>query len=437
MRLVRPFRGYRYATNAQDISNLCCPPYDVISDEQRETLASRDPHNAVELELGEGALDLETPNNRYVTTAARWREWISQGTLVQDAAPCLYVLEQRFTYDGIEHARTSVIGEVRLHDFSEKIILPHERTLPKALGDRFRLTKTTHANFSPVFGLYSEPSPHYFEVIEALKAGEPTQVATDDAGIVSSVWAVSEPATVAEFCEMLENRQVFIADGHHRYTIALTLRDELREQRYGVPAAQAPSQPDFDADAGFEYVMMALSNMDDPQLLLLPYHRAIRAFEGFSADAFIERLSELFDVRDGSHDELEACETPSFLFKTRGRELMLASLKPSVDVDQAIGGEHCADWKRLDVAVLQELVFAPIFGIDYNRPETLSRLAFSKNEDELLAECEDGDLSVAFIMRAVKFDELRHVSTSGETMPQKSTYFYPKLPTGFVYRSLD
>lgn len=437
MAQVRPFRGYRYATEDRDISTYCAPPYDVLSEEQRDELTSRNPHNAVELELGKGALDDEVPGNRYETTAARWRQWIAQDVLSRDEQPCLYVLEQRFVHAGEMHARTSVICEVKLHAFGEKVILPHEKTLPKALGDRFRLTKATHANFSSVLGLYDERGPAYFALIEDLKQGEPLQTATDDAGIVSSLWAVDNPSLTTRFVEMMSDKQVFIADGHHRYTIALALRDKLREQRYGIPADEAALLPRFDAEAGSEYVMMALSNMEDPQLLLLPYHRAVRGFEGFSANRFIEHLTECFDVRPGSTADLEACAEPAFRFKTKDGDFLLASLKPDISVDKAIAGDHCSEWKHLDVAVLQELVIGPMLGISYNRPETLRQLAFSKNESELLEGVENGSLAVAFIMRAVRMQELRSVSLAGETMPQKSTYFYPKLPSGFVYRSLD
>lgn len=437
MAFIRPFRGYRYRTDQTDISTYCAPPYDVLDETERDALAAVNPHNAVELELAHGALNLEMPDNRYVTAAARWHEWIADGVLKRDDSPALYVLEQRFEVKGSTYARTAFIGEVQLRAFSDKVILPHERTLPKALGDRYRLTKTTRANFSSVFGLYSDRSAEYGEFCRRVKDAVPASTAMDADGVISSLWVVSDPALIAEFVEMCADKQVFIADGHHRYTIALEIRDEERQRLYGTTPEIACNRPDFDGDAGSEYVMMALANMDDPQLLVLPYHRALKAKPGFSDTDFMAGLSSMFDIHPGTRVQLEACERPAFLFKTHASDLMLAELKASIDPVETISAAHCSEWKHLDVSVLQELVISPLFGIDYDRPETLSRLAFSKNEPELLDGVADGSLDVAFLMRAVRMDQLRAVSLASETMPQKSTYFYPKLPSGLVYRAFD
>lgn len=437
MALIRPFRGFRYRSDKTDISTYCAPPYDVLNTSERDALAAKNPYNAVELELGHGALDLDTPDNRYVTTAARWRQWIADGILEQDDSPSIYVLEQRFDVDGKTYARTAFIAEIQIRAFADKVILPHERTLPKALGDRYRLTKTTRANFSSVFGLYSDKSSDYVTFCNRVKSSEPMSTATDADGVASSLWVISDPAIIADFIEMTADKQVFIADGHHRYTIALKIRDEERERRYGLDPEIAVNSPEFDADAGSEFVMMALANMDDPQLLVLPYHRAIKAKAGFSSEDFLRKLAESFKITNGGPDDLAACSRPAFLFKMADENMLLAELKSDIDPDLAIKAKHGDDWKHLDVSVLQELVIAPLFSINYNEPETLTRLAFSKDENELLDGVADGTLDVAFIMRAVRMNQLRSVSLAGETMPQKSTYFYPKLPSGFVYRTFE
>ncbi|NTU88624.1 MAG: DUF1015 domain-containing protein [Actinobacteria bacterium] len=441
MALIRPFKGYRYTSDAQDISTFCSPPYDVLSDAQRDALAEKNPYNAVELELAHGALDLDTPGNRYVTAATTWESWKRNGVILPEQEDALYVVEQRFIEDGKQYARTSIIAEVRLHSFDERVILPHERTLPKALGDRYRLISTTNANFSQVFGLYSDTTPEYTALLEEIKKGDPAACATDADGVLSLLWVVKDADLIRRVLRILADKQVFIADGHHRYTVSLAHRDALRESHYGVAAAEAPEQEGFDADADSEYIMMALSNMDDPQLLVLPYHRAAKSLGDFDPDIFLEKLSENFIVRDGTQEDLEACVRPAFLFVLRDKGLTLAELREGIDLAASMQPHvveaHCDAWRNLDVSVLQELALDPLFDIHPDRPETLSRLSFSKDAEALIDRVANEESDIAFIMRATRMDQLREVSLAGETMPQKSTYFYPKLPSGFVYRGIE
>lgn len=438
MALVRPFRGYRYRTDGTDITTFTAPPYDVVNEPERKAFIRKNPHNAVALELGAGALDPDAPGNRYETTRERWHSWMDDGIVEREETPAIYVIEQRFTWAGEPHSRTSFIVETQLRGFDEQVILPHEHTLPKALDDRYHLTQATQANFSPVFCLFAGGVTQWESLCTRMKAGEVTSSATDADGVLSRMWAVTDETLIAEFVELVSDKQFFIADGHHRYTIALKIRDEEREHRYGVPATEAPSLPDFDADAGSEYVMMAVTSMDDPQLLVLPYHRAVKA--GARADLakhIIDNLDRDFDVREGDEGDLTACTRPAFLYEAHDGRCGLAELKESVDVDTAIDDEHCSDWKHLDVSVLQELVIEPYADITYRKPDTVQHLAFTHSADAMREGVRTGRYDMIFLMRPVAMSQLRAVSLAGNTMPQKSTYFYPKLPSGMVYRSID
>lgn len=438
MALVRPFRGYRYHTEGADITTFTAPPYDVVNDRERESFIRGNPHNAVALELGTGPLDPDAPGNRYETTGERWRNWVDEGIVTREAAPAVYVIEQSFTWAGEQHSRTSFIVETQLRDFSEKVILPHEHTLPKALDDRYHLTRATRTNFSPVFCLFAGGVTQWESLCTRMKSGEVTSSATDADGVLSRMWAITDEALIVEFVELVSDKRFFIADGHHRYTIALKVRDEERERRYGVPAAEAPELPGFDADAGSEYVMMAITSMDDPRLLVLPYHRAVKAGARTGlASRIIDNLHADFEVREGGGEELAACSRPAFLFEAHDGRCGLAELRESVDVDTAIDDDHCSEWKHLDVSVLQELVLGPYADITYRKPETVQHLAFTHSEEAMREGVHAGDYDMVFLMRPVKMAQLRSVSLAGNTMPQKSTYFYPKLPSGFVYRSID
>ncbi len=434
---VRPFKGYRYTTDETDISTYCAPPYDVISEEQRDEYAAANPYNNVAIDLATGALDLKTPNNRYVTAASIWKDWREQGIVKQDGQEALYVIDQQFDVQGSIHCRTSFISEVKIHSFSERIILPHERTLPKALGDRWRLMQTTKANLSQVFSLFSEEGPEYAHIMAAVKMNAPTATATDKDGLVTRLWVVTDTELIGRFCEMLKDKKLIIADGHHRYTTALSYRDAYREERYGCMAEEAVHHEGFDPDDPHEFVMMALSNMDDPQLVVLPCHRVASAFDCLDGVAFTQVLTRYFNVVPVDDDTPMTTKVPAFLFYTRDAGLQFAQLRTDMDIDDVVDVSRSRAWKSLDVAVLQERVLGPLFSISPDNPDSLDRIRFSKDASEAISWVDEGTGDVAFIMRPTRMDQLHAVTQAGETMPQKSTYFYPKIPSGLVYRQIE
>ncbi len=432
MARIRPFRAYTYARDSHDITPLVAPPYDVIHEDERASLLSRSEHNVVALELAEGPTDPSSTGNRYETAAHRWREWREDDVVVRDDQSAFYLLEQRFELAGARVKRRALIAEVALHAFEERIVLPHERTLPKALGDRHNLITSTHANFSQIFGLLDDPERVLARTFDQLADSPPSLAATDDAGVESVVWTVTDPARIALIAEGLAAQRIFIADGHHRYTVALAYRDERRAA--DATAGRAPDDPDYD------YVMMALVDMDDPELVVLPTHRVADSAEPFDSATFYADMSRLFEVTEVGpghpSDALDAIERPAFLVRTRTDERpRVAVVRPEVDLDVAIPLQRSHAWKELDVAVLQELVLQPFLGIHPDRPETLDRLRFVKDAHDALKMTESHD--VAFVLRHTRMDQMRAVALAGDVMPQKSTYFYPKLLSGLVFRSMD
>ncbi|NTU71965.1 MAG: DUF1015 domain-containing protein [Coriobacteriia bacterium] len=431
MARVRPFRGLRYRTDGPDVSSLIAPPYDVINDEQRTALLQGNPRNVVALELPEGPLDPTQAGNRYETGAATWDEWRKDGTLVADDGPRVYVLEQRFSVHGSPVRRRAFILEVGLEPFSAGVVLPHERTLPKALGDRFELTKSTSANLSQVFALFDDAEGTTDALFDAATAATPVARATDADGVSSTLWASADTDLAASLSVLLADKRIFIADGHHRYTTALAYRDLRREQ------ADAASE---NTDPAYDYVMMALVNMEDPELVVMPTHRVATSATPLDPKAFKAALARWFELSVPPTEKpwhaLDSIDRPAFLVKTSDDDApLLAVLRPDVDIDSAIPLERSAAWKHLDVAVLQELILDPLLDIHPDRPDTLDRLAFVKGAEAAL-EMGRQD-SVAFVLRPTRMDQLREVAMAGETMPQKSTYFYPKLLSGLVFRSCD
>jgi uncharacterized protein (DUF1015 family) len=429
---VRPFRAIRYATSpGADVSALTAPPYDVIDAAARASLLARDPHNVVALELPEGALDPAEPDGRYAVAARRWTQWRDDGVLVEDDDPAVYVVEQAYEHRGRTIRRRAFVAAVTLEPFSAGVILPHERTLPKAIADRLEMTRATAANLSQVFGMFADRAGATDAVFEAAMSTDPLARATDDDGVLSTLWALRDPAAIADLTAHLAHERIFIADGHHRYTTALAYRDERRSS--SPDSAEEP--PAYDS------VMMALVNMDDPDLIVYPTHRVADAPAAFDPNAFREALAGHFTVEDApASDALAALAAaghtgPAFLVRTRDGVTSLVTLRPDIDHAPAFPPRTSEAWRSLDVAVLQELILDPLLGIHPDRPETLERLSFVKDADAAIAMA--GEHDVAFVMNATRMDQLAKVAGGGEIMPQKSTYFYPKLLSGLLFKSLE
>ncbi|MGB4581834.1 MAG: DUF1015 domain-containing protein [Coriobacteriia bacterium] len=429
MSLVRPFRArvYRHQPGA-DLSAFTAPPYDVVTPERRAALLAVEPHNVVALELPDGPLDPAVPGNRYENGRATWQAWHEEDVLVEDDSPAVYVVEQSWEHEGRHIRRRGFVAAVRLHPFSDGVVLPHERTLAKALSDRLDLTRSTAANLSQVFGLYSDPAGETDGIFDTHIAADPMFTATDAEGVLSKVWAIRDSATMGTVAEIIGDRPVFIADGHHRYTTALAYRDERRAA--DATAGLAPVDPDYD------FVMMTLVNMDDPELLVLPTHRLARSIGTFDTPAFWTAMECHFNLTEPvvspSAGVGETTRT-TFVVRTADGTTKVASLREGIDAAKVIPGKHSDHWKRLDVTVLQELVLKPLFGIDADDPATLDRLSFAKDASEAL---KVANADAAFLVAPTRMDQLRAVALSGETMPQKSTYFYPKLLSGLLLRSL-
>ena len=429
---VRPFRAIRYATvPGADVSSLTAPPYDVIDAATRSALVARDSHNVVALELPEGSLDPADARGRYAVAADRWARWREGGVLEADTDPAVYVVEQAYELRGRTIRRRAFIAAVMLEPFSAGVVLPHERTLPKAIADRLEMTRATAANLSQVFGMFADREGTTDPLFAVAMSSDALATATDDDGVVSTLWALRDPDAIAALSGHLAGERIFIADGHHRYTTALAYRDERRSSS-PVSVEEPPA---------YDSVMMALVNMDDPDLIIHPTHRVANAIGGFDPESFRAALARHFTVEDApTGDPLAvlaaAAHTgPAFLVRTRDGETRLVTLRPDVDHGPAFPPRTSDAWRSLDVAVLQELMLDPLLGIHPDRPETLERLSFVKDADAALAMA--GERDVVFVMNATRMDQLARVAGGGETMPQKSTYFYPKLLSGLLFKSLE
>ncbi len=425
MAVVKPFKGWRYTKSAGDISELVCPPYDIISEEERVALLARNPRNMVRLELPREGDD------PYAGAAVTLSRFMEEGVVQADASPAFYVYDMAFSFDGEEKRLSGLMARVGLAEFSEGVVLPHENTLSKAKEDRLRLMKATGFNFSCIYSLYmdGDPAPVEQAMADAM-AAPPLSDVTDGDGVRHRLWAITNTEVCAALTKRFENTRLFIADGHHRYETALNYRRYLRET--GKPAG--------DADA----VMMWLCDMRHPGLVVCPTHRMVRDLPGFDAEALLSRCEEYFEVEralplaQGQRRLADAFEQgrTAFLFAAGGDTVSVLTLRDPAVMD-AFLPELSPVSRRLDVNVLHTLVLERLFGIDKENMANQKNLVYTKIEREALAQAGTAQVQCSFLLNPTRVTELRDVAAAGEKMPQKSTYFYPKPITGLVMNDLQ
>lgn len=420
---IKGMRGLRFSQQAGEISQLCCPPYDIISDEQREQFIERNGHNVIRLELPKG----EDP---YGTAGETLRGWLADGTITRDEES-VYVYEEEFTAFGQTKKVKGFICCVKLEEFSKGIVLPHEETLSKAKEDRLNLMKATGCNFSQIYSLYMDNGGVTRPKIDALSAGKPQIEFADADGVIHRMWQCSDKEQIAAISADFADRKLYIADGHHRYETAINYRNWLREQ------GLAKEGDDCD------YAMMMLVEMENEGLVVFPTHRLIRDLPDFDAAKVAQAATEYFTVtKQNGLDSIEPSLNASyqegktsFAMYAGGDEWYLLTLASDSAMRDAM--PDCSDALRgLDVSVLHTLVLERSMGIDKANMAAQKNLTYTRVYDEAIEGVRDGKFQCAFILNPTRVTEIRDVAAAGEKMPQKSTYFYPKLITGLVMNRL-
>jgi uncharacterized protein (DUF1015 family) len=435
MATVSPFRAVHYdKAKVGDLTKVVAPPYDVISPEEQVRLHERHPKNIVWVDFG-----LEKPGdsegaNKYTRAARYYEEWLREGTLVRDEKPSLYYYTQEFTIPGKgTFVRKGFLGALRLSAFGEGEVFPHEKTLSGPKVDRLALMRVTNANMSPIFGLYSDPAD---EVLKALRKGaatEPDLVATDDIGVIHRIWTVSDPACLAAAVAAMKDKGVFIADGHHRYETAIAFRDEMRKKHGAGDPAKA-----------YEHVLMFLGNMDDEGILILPTHRGIHSLPSFSEEAFVAKVRESLPVetRQGSpEDAIRAVEEAgragkAIAFSAGGGRYHLVTFPDAGKFADGKLSRFPKELRTLDVVLLHGYLLEELLGVSPEAVTAGQFVKYYKEPAKAMKDLASGAVQVAFFMNGVSVKEFKDVSLSGHVLPQKSTFFYPKIGTGLLINPL-
>ncbi|MBO4452390.1 MAG: DUF1015 domain-containing protein [Clostridia bacterium] len=409
---IRPIYALHYTEKAGNIADCVCPPYDIIPPSEREELIAKNEYNLVRLELPVG-------EDRYAEAGKLLDKWLDEGILVQDERPSLFVYRELFSVNGKNYVLTGAVCRVKLCDFSEKVVLPHEETLKKAKADRFELMCATGCNFSSVYSLYNDDGSAA-KVINAITAADPIYDFTDDEKVTHRVWKTGDESLINDFAKALADKQLFIADGHHRYETALNYRDHLIKTKGSAG----------DADS----IMMTVVAMDDPGLVVFPTHRMIVDMP-VNEKEVAKICGDRFDCRKAGVKGIEkllAANSAGHIFAlyTGGDECMVMRLKPEAE-GELIDGRSEA-YSDLDVSVLHKYILEEALGIDKENMANQVNLRYTRSLDEALESVNGGKATAAFIINPTKVSQIKAVALAGDKMPQKSTYFYPKLKTGMI-----
>lgn len=433
-----PFRGIQYnQEKIEHLSDVLTPPYDVISKEEQKAFYDRHPNNIIRLILG-FMKDTDTPkNNRYTRAAEHFESWHAKGILTRSESPALYITAVDFPVNGDIRTRYGLIARVGLEPFEKKIILPHERTFSKVKSDRFELMKACRANFSPIFSLYADGGNILNAMVAAVDAADqPQSDVIDDDGHRHRLWPITDPQFHQSIQNFFWDKQLFIADGHHRYETALNYRDWLSSKTNG-----------FDASHPANTVMMYLCGMNDPGLTVLPAHRLLLNVPPEKMTALIGKAADYFEIStyDNTHEdrtrffadlETTGSETQIGVCVHKDAKIYLLHLKQGV-MDDLFSPDIPNVLRQLDVTVLTRLIFMKLLGFDEKRLDNEKEIAYTSIGEQALDAATSGKCDMAFILNPTSIEQVQNVANKGLIMPRKSTYFYPKVITGQVISGLS
>ena len=420
MATIKPIRALRYTQKAGALSTCVCPPYDIVSDGEYAELCKENPYNLIRLELPKGG------EERYNVSSSLLEQWLAEGILARDEQPGIYLYRETFAVDGKTYSFDGLVCLVELRPFSDRVVLPHEETLSKAKDDRFRLMCATGCNFSSVYSLYRDKEGTVRDIIRSSEALPVLAEFTDGEEVTHTLRKIEDEATVNAIVTAFADKQLFIADGHHRYETALNFKNHLAAN--GNPKG-------WQADS----MLMTLVDLEDDGLVVLPTHRLIRDME-VNKEAFLRGASEYFEITEYPH-VAEATEIlnaykdkHAYALYTGGEGFTL--LVGNEKADNLLVEGRSEAYARLDVTVLHTLLLEGVLGIDKENMAKQINLRYTRSQDEAVQSVRDGESTAAFLLNATAIEEIRAVAEAGDKMPQKSTYFYPKLKTGLVMNQL-
>jgi uncharacterized protein (DUF1015 family) len=417
MAQIEPLRALHYnLEKTGGLQDVIAPPYDVIDAAQRAELERRSPYNVVRIDLPQGG-------DPYQAAAEELVSWRQQGVIVEDDRPALWVLEQDYTGpDGERRSRRGFLARVRVEEYGPGRIRPHERTHPGPKEDRLRLTRATKANLSPIFSLFSDPAGAAWAALEPSTGDAPWGEATEDDGTRDRLWRVADAGAIDAVKDALRAAELLIADGHHRYETARIYADELG------------------GDGDHRYVLMCLVALQDPGLTVFPTHRLLEGLSGDQQEALAQTIRRHFEVEElPDTRQLAPPADPRQLrmgyIDSHFQRPFMLTLKDQDAVDAALPGQAEA-YRHLDTAVLEALILKGALHMTDDDIDHLHQLGYARNSEQAIELVKRGEFDAAFLMAPIPVERVQAIAAADESMPPKSTYFFPKVPTGLVFNPL-
>ncbi|MBL7685981.1 MAG: DUF1015 domain-containing protein [Deltaproteobacteria bacterium] len=433
-KVIAPFKGFHYnPEKIKDLAQVVAPPYDVIDEKYRDRLYDQNPYNVVKLILTK---DQDAPAGKTKYDAARGYldQWKQDQVLVQDQTPQIYLYHQTYTLeDGRQLTRKGFIARRRIESFEEGKIRPHEYTFAGPKADRLNLTKATETNLSPIFGIFSDSKRETEALFQSTTSQKPLFDLKTDDGNRHQLWLIGDEAIQSKLNQIMSDKVILIADGHHRYETALNYRNLKRAEN---PAA---------VDSAYDYVMMYCCAMEDEGLVILPTHRVVKVPLNDSLEAIQQRLAASFTVTSYSKaDQKKALahlaelsqHQIAFLVSLKGDQLLLLATDAKRVAEISELKSYPAPVRELDVVILHQYLLPHIFRVDAAEDHDSVKVQYVKDTQEALSYVEKGEATLSFILNPTKIAQVESVSSIGERMPHKSTFFYPKLLSGLVFNPL-
>ncbi len=437
---VASLEGLVYNLEKVEVSDVIAPPYDVISSEEQENLYNKSLHNIVRLILGKKNPDDNETNNRYIRAAIDFQNWKEKNILISSPKPCIYYYIQNYTTSKSEKvSRKGFIARNLIEEYEKGNIMPHEFTMGGPKEDRLNLMKTCKANFSQVFFAYSDPEGEIDKAVKLPK--KPLIDVTDSQGIRNILYAIEDEQVLNKISEIMADKKVLIADGHHRYETSIAYRNFRREEN-----------PEWKESDSFNYVMAYYTNLDDENLKVFPTHRIVKREIGKSK--LLEDLKQYFDTAEYVFDnatkehvkekfvediEKTALEKIAFgaCFKNENKYILF-KLRDKQAINKILAEKDVPEvLMKLDLSILHKIVLSDFLGFSEEDQFNQNGVKYLKKEAEAFEAIENGQAEVIFIMATPSVQLIKEVSSQGYKMPQKSTYFYPKLLSGLVINPLD
>jgi uncharacterized protein (DUF1015 family) len=436
---IAPFRALRYDPARVDLSKVVTQPYDKITPEMQERYYAASPHNLVRIILGKREAADNAGKNTYTRAAAYFKDWRRQGIFLQDAQPSIYSYTEHFTVPegSKELERRGFIALGRLEDYSDKVVFRHEETLAKPKADRLDLLRATRAHFGQLFMLYSDPAE---EIASLLTSEAAPEIDTrDEYGVRHQVSKISDPGLVDLVRSKMRDKQLIIADGHHRYETALNYRNERNST-----ADTAPGPVSLSVIPPYEMVMMTFINMDSPGLLILPTHRVAHGLAAFSAEELRQKAGKYFSVEEVDPSVDAARATGILREAGRAGTALMAVTADRVfllDTPKSVGSNFFSGLsirqQALDLVQLHKCLLEAGLGISEEAIRNQQNISYVRDAGEAMARVRSGGANVAFLMNPVRMRQVRDMAFAGEVLPQKSTDFYPKLLSGLTIYALE